>query len=159
MGTAITSAALTIVAAFATLGVATFGQFRSLGPAIAVAVLVMLFGSLTLMPALLAAAGRKMFWPSRALRREPREGRAARLGRLVARRPLPMLAASVALLGALAAGLIGIRMDYGQGGSGDEDPRRGHRRRDLPRAAGRGLGPDHRVRHRQGRRHPHRHPP
>lgn len=63
VGTAITSAALTIVAAFATLGVATFGQFRSLGPAIAVAVLVMLLGSLTLMPALLAAAGRKMFWP------------------------------------------------------------------------------------------------
>lgn len=32
VGTAITSAALTIVAAFATLGLATFGQFRSLGP-------------------------------------------------------------------------------------------------------------------------------
>ncbi|KOU35679.1 multidrug transporter [Streptomyces sp. WM6378] len=122
VGTAITSAALTIVAAFATLGVATFGQFRSLGPAIAVAVLVMLFGSLTLMPALLAAAGRKMFWPSRALRREPREGRAARLGALVTRRPLLMLTASVALLGALATGLIGIRMDYGQGGSGEKTP-------------------------------------
>ncbi|MGW1866741.1 MMPL family transporter [Streptomyces mauvecolor] len=123
VGTAITSAALTIVAAFATLGVATFGQFRSLGPAIAVAVLVMLLGSLTLMPALLAAAGRKMFWPSRALRREPREGRAARLGALVTRRPLLMLTASVALLAALAAGLIGIRMDYGQGGgSGDTTP-------------------------------------
>ncbi|MFD9631563.1 MMPL family transporter [Streptomyces violascens] len=123
VGTAITSAALTIVAAFATLGVATFGQFRSLGPAIAVAVLVMLFGSLTLMPALLAAAGRKMFWPSRALRREPRPGQAARLGALVTRRPLLMLTASVALLAALAAGLIGIRMDYGQGGgSGDRTP-------------------------------------
>ncbi|MER6949112.1 MMPL family transporter [Nonomuraea sp. NPDC000554] len=119
VGTAITSAALTIVAAFATLGVATFGQFRSMGPAIAVAVLVMLLGSLTLLPALLAAAGRKMFWPSRAaLRGEPRDGRAARLGTLVTRRPLMMLTASVALLAALAAGLIGISMDYGQGGSG-----------------------------------------
>lgn len=122
VGTAITSAALTIVAAFATLGVATFGQFRSLGPAIAVAVLVMLLGSLTLMPALLAAAGRKMFWPSRSLRREPAEGRAARFGELVSRRPLTMLAASVALLAALAAGLIGIRMDYGRGDSGDRTP-------------------------------------
>ncbi|RCH65434.1 MMPL family transporter [Streptomyces sp. SDr-06] len=118
VGTAITSAALTIVAAFATLGVASFGQFRSLGPAIAVAVLVMLLGSLTLMPALLAAAGRKMFWPSRALRRAPREGSAARLGALVTRRPVAMLCASVALLAALAAGLIGIRMDYGQGDAG-----------------------------------------
>ncbi|MER8187767.1 MMPL family transporter [Kitasatospora sp. NPDC094015] len=118
VGTAITSAALTIVAAFATLGLATFGQFRSLGPAIAVAVLVMLLGSLTLLPALLAAAGRKMFWPSRALREEPRDGRAARLGALVTRRPAAMLVASLALLATLAAGLIGLRMDYGQGGSG-----------------------------------------
>ncbi|QKW19298.1 MMPL family transporter [Kitasatospora sp. NA04385] len=116
VGTAITSAALTIIAAFATLGVAEFGQFRSLGPAIAVAVLVMLLGSLTLMPALLAACGRGMFWPSRALRREPRPGVAARLGDLVARRPGTALLASVALLSALAAGTVGIRMDYGLGG-------------------------------------------
>ncbi|MFE2106165.1 MMPL family transporter [Kitasatospora sp. NPDC059463] len=116
VGTAITSAALTIVAAFATLGVATFGQFRSLGPAIAVAVLIMLLGSLTLMPALLAACGRRMFWPSRSLEREPGVGTAARYGAFVARRPVVLLLASVALLGALAAGMTGIRMDYGQGG-------------------------------------------
>ncbi|MEU7003891.1 MMPL family transporter [Nonomuraea sp. NPDC046570] len=122
VGTAITSAALTIVAAFATLGVATFGQFRSMGPAIAVAVLVTLLGSLTLLPALLAAAGRKMFWPSRTLGHEPREGRAARFGTLVTRRPLTMLIGSVALLAALAAGLIGISMDYGRGGSDARTP-------------------------------------
>ncbi|WP_326767236.1 MMPL family transporter [Streptomyces sp. NBC_01591] len=122
VGAAITSAALTIVAAFATLGLATFGQFRSLGPAIAVAVLVMLLGSLTLLPALLSAAGRKMFWPSKTLRRKPGEGRAARLGALVTRRPLTMLTASVALLAALSAGLTGIRMDYGLGDSGDRTP-------------------------------------
>ncbi|MCX5387205.1 MMPL family transporter [Streptomyces sp. NBC_00083] len=120
VGTAITSAALTIVAAFATLGVATFGQFRVLGPAIAVSVLVMLFASLTLMPALLAVTGRKMFWPSRSLTREPRPGLAARVGELVARRPLTMVVASVALLGALAAGLAGIRMDFSQS-AGDND--------------------------------------
>ncbi|MFJ8043501.1 MMPL family transporter [Kitasatospora sp. NPDC096147] len=115
VGTAITSAALTIVAAFATLGVASFGQFRSLGPAIAVAVLVMLLGSLTLMPALLAACGRKMFWPSRSLRRQPAPGSSAeRFGLLVARRPLAVLLGSVALLTALAAGVLGIRMNYGQ---------------------------------------------
>ncbi|MFE6502501.1 MMPL family transporter [Kitasatospora sp. NPDC057738] len=60
-GTAITSAALTIVAAFATLGVAGFGQFRVLGPALAVSVLVMLLAGLTLMPAALAACGRALF--------------------------------------------------------------------------------------------------
>ncbi|MCY0959292.1 MMPL family transporter [Streptomyces sp. H27-H5] len=120
VGTAITSAALTIVAAFSTLGVATFGQFRVLGPAIAVAVLVMLVGSLTLMPAILAVAGRRMFWPSRGLKDRPREGVAARMGDRVARRPLTVVVASVALLGALAAGLVGMRMDYGQSGGDGE---------------------------------------
>ncbi|MET9698540.1 MMPL family transporter [Streptomyces sp. NPDC006529] len=120
VGTAITSAALTIVAAFATLGIASFGQFRVLGPAIAVSVLVMLLGSLTLMPAMLAMAGRKMFWPSRALKRAPRAGTAGRLGDLVARRPVALALASVALLGTLATGLAGIAMDYGQGGGGEK---------------------------------------
>ncbi|MER7844245.1 MMPL family transporter [Kitasatospora sp. NPDC096077] len=116
VGTAITSAALTIVAAFATLGVASFGQFRVLGPAVAVSVLVMLLASLTLMPAVLAACGRKLFWPSRALAAEPRPGATARFADLVTRRPLAMALASLALLGALAAGLAGIKMDYGMGG-------------------------------------------
>ncbi|MFI1455478.1 MMPL family transporter [Streptomyces roseus] len=119
VGTAVTSAALTIVAAFSTLAVASFGQFRVLGPAIAVSVLVMLLGSLTLMPALLAVSGRKMFWPSRGLRREPPEGMAGRVGRRVAARPVTMVLASLALLGALAAGLAGMHTDYGPGGGGD----------------------------------------
>ncbi|MFJ9338978.1 MMPL family transporter [Streptomyces sp. NPDC101733] len=120
VGTAVTSAALTIVAAFATLGIASFGQFRVLGPAIAVSVLVMLLGSLTLMPALLAVTGRRMFWPSRALGRTRREGAAGRLGAAVARRPVALVLASLALLGALTGGLAGMRMDYGQGGTSGE---------------------------------------
>ncbi|WP_411075874.1 MMPL family transporter [Streptomyces sp. cmx-4-7] len=117
VGTAVTSAALTIVAAFATLGTATFGQFRVLGPSVAVSVLVMLVASLTLMPALLAVTGRRMFWPSRSLSKAERTGPAARTGELVARRPLLVLVASVALLGALATGVTGVRMDFGTGGS------------------------------------------
>ncbi|MGW1365383.1 MMPL family transporter [Streptomyces chartreusis] len=114
VGTAITSAALTIVAAFATLGTATFGQFRVLGPAIAVSVFVMLLASLTLMPALLAVTGRRMFWPSRSLRSEPQASAADRVGELVARRPCTLALASLALLAALATGLLGIRMDFTQ---------------------------------------------
>ncbi|WP_284581598.1 MMPL family transporter [Streptomyces sp. 2P-4] len=117
VGTAVTSAALTIVAAFATLGVAAFGQFRVLGPSVAVSVLVMLAASLTLMPALLAVTGRKMFWPSQTLAAAGRPGSAGRTGELVARRPVLVLAASVALLGALAAGVAGVRMDFGTGGT------------------------------------------
>ncbi|MEU9858286.1 MMPL family transporter [Streptomyces sp. NPDC047974] len=117
VGMAVTSAALTIVAAFATLGTASFGQFRVLGPSVAVSVLVMLVASLTLMPALLAVTGRRMFWPSRTLSKAGRPGAAARVGELVARRPLPVLVASVALLGALAVGAVGVRMDFGTGGT------------------------------------------
>ncbi|MGW9596319.1 MMPL family transporter [Streptomyces chartreusis] len=114
VGTAITSAALTIVAAFATLGTATFGQFRVLGPAIAVSVLVMLLASLTLMPALLAVTGRRMFKSSRSVRSESWPGAAARVGQLVARRPCALALASLAVLAALATGLLGIRMDFSQ---------------------------------------------
>ncbi|MFH8880552.1 MMPL family transporter [Streptomyces californicus] len=120
VGTAVTSAALTIVAAFATLGIATYGGFQVLGPSVAVAVLVMLLASLTLMPALLAVTGRRMFWPSRALERTPRPGLAGRTGDLVSRRPLAALLACTALLGALAAGMAGIRMDFGQGATPQE---------------------------------------
>ncbi|MEU8473364.1 MMPL family transporter [Streptomyces sp. NPDC029006] len=117
VGSAISSAALTIVAAFATLGVANFGQFRVLGPAVAISVMVMLLASLTFMPALLAVTGRTMFWPSRTLKHAPREGSAGRFGDVVARRPLAVAIGAVVLLGALAAGTAGMRMDY-SGGSG-----------------------------------------
>ncbi|GLF95882.1 MMPL family transporter [Streptomyces yaizuensis] len=116
VGNAIASAGLTIVAAFATLGVASFGQFRVLGPAIAVSVLVMLLGSLTLMPALLAVTGRGMFWPARAWKREPAAGRAARLGEAVTRRPVRYVLLSLALLGVLSAGALGMRMTYDPSG-------------------------------------------
>ncbi|MEU7580259.1 MMPL family transporter [Streptomyces sp. NPDC041068] len=116
VGGAITSAALTIVAAFATLGLASFGQFRVLGPAIAISVLVMLLASLTLMPALLAVLGRGMFWPSRAWKKEHTGGVGARLGRAVSRRPLRYVLGSLVLLGALGAGAIGMKMSYDQQG-------------------------------------------
>ncbi|HZF91541.1 MMPL family transporter [Streptomyces sp.] len=122
VGTAITSAALTIVAAFATLGIASFGQFRVLGPAIAVAVLVMLLATLTFLPALLSVTGRGMFWPSRSLEGEPRAGAAGRVGGLVARRPFPLVLACLAVLGALAAGLAGLRMDFGQAPASHDTP-------------------------------------
>ncbi|MFE4670549.1 MMPL family transporter [Streptomyces sp. NPDC056716] len=112
VGGAIASAGLTIVAAFATLGVASFGQFKVLGPSIAVSVLVMLLASLTLMPALLAVAGRGMFWPSKAWRKEREGGLAARVGLSVAHKPVRYVIASLALLGALSAGAMGVRMSY-----------------------------------------------
>ncbi|MGW7072042.1 MMPL family transporter [Streptomyces sp. NPDC054855] len=116
VGSAITSAALTIVAAFATLGLASFGQFRVLGPAIALSVLVMLLASLTLMPALLALLGRGMFWPARAWKKERTGGISARLGNAVSARPVRYALGSLVLLGALGAGAVGMKMSYDQQG-------------------------------------------
>src|SRR4029078_6393987 len=47
VGAVIASAAPGVVAAFATLGLAQFGQFRVLGPSIAISVLVMLLAGIT----------------------------------------------------------------------------------------------------------------
>ena len=116
VGEVIASAALAVVVAFATLGLAEYGQFKVLGPAIALSVLVMLAAGLTLFPALLAVTGRAMFWPSRSWRRERTTGPAARVGRLVARRPGRVAAASAAVLVVLGLGAIGVRMSYDLGG-------------------------------------------
>ncbi|MEU0985971.1 MMPL family transporter [Streptomyces sp. NPDC005953] len=121
VGNAILSAGLTIVAAFATLGVASFGQFRVLGPAIAISVLVMLLASLTLMPALLAVSGRAMFWPSKAWKKERQGGVSARLGLEITRRPVRYLLGSLALLGVLSAGVVGVKMSYDPAGLPETD--------------------------------------
>jgi putative drug exporter of the RND superfamily len=108
----IASAAFVVVVAFATLGLAEFGQFRVLGPAIAISVLVMLFAGVTLMPAIAAVTGRALFWPSRSWQREHADGPAARLGRMIARTPGRAALAVVAVLVALASFGLGTTLSY-----------------------------------------------
>jgi putative drug exporter of the RND superfamily len=112
VGPVIASAALAIVAAFATLGLARFGQFRVLGPAVAISVLMMLFAGVTLMPALAAVTGRGLFWPSKSWMREHSDGPAARLGAHVARRPGRAALAVTMVLVAMATLTIGTKMNY-----------------------------------------------
>jgi putative drug exporter of the RND superfamily len=116
VGPVIASAALAIVTAFATLALAEFGQFRILGPSIAIAVLVMLFAGITLMPAIAAVTGRALFWPSRSWEDERTNGPAARLGRGIARTPGRVALAAVAVLVVLASFAIGTHMAYDLGG-------------------------------------------
>jgi RND superfamily putative drug exporter len=108
----IASAALAIVAAFATMYLAQFGQFRSLGPAVAISVLVMLLAGVTLMPAVAAVTGRALFWPSRSWARERTDGPAAKLGRFIARAPGRTAVAVVALLVVLSTFALGAKMSY-----------------------------------------------
>jgi putative drug exporter of the RND superfamily len=116
VGPVIASAALAVVTAFATLALAEFGQFRILGPSIAIAVLVMLSAGITLMPAIAAVTGRALFWPSRSWEVERADGPAARLGRTVARTPARVALAAATVLVVLASFAIGTHMAYDLGG-------------------------------------------
>ncbi len=65
VGESITFSAATVIVALASLSLAAFGMYQSLGIPIAIGVLVMLLAGLTLQPALLAIFGRAAFWPSK----------------------------------------------------------------------------------------------
>lgn len=63
--TVITGSAGTTIVGFASQSVAEFGLFRTLGPALAIAMAVALAAGLTLGPALIRLFGDKLFWPRR----------------------------------------------------------------------------------------------
>jgi RND superfamily putative drug exporter len=112
VGEVITSAAAAVIVAFLVLLLASFGGFGSLGPALAIAVFVMLITGLTLVPAVVSLLGPATFWPSKAWRREPKGTRFARIGAAVGRRPAVAAAASGLVLIALASGAFLFKADY-----------------------------------------------
>ena len=112
VGEVITSAAAAVIVAFLVLLLASFGAFGSLGPALAIAVAVMLVTALTLIPALVSLLGRFTFWPSKAWQRQPKGTLAARLGGTVGRRPAVVALASGGVLVALAVGVLFFKADY-----------------------------------------------
>lgn len=110
----ITSAAGAVVVAFSALLLAIFGGFRSLGPGLAIAVIVMALAAVTLVPAIVALLGPKVFWPSKSWQRTPRGTAFQRLGRLTGRRPALVAVVSGGLMVLLALGMLGFRTDYDQ---------------------------------------------
>jgi RND superfamily putative drug exporter len=112
VGEAIASAAFAVIAAFAALVLAALGFFSTLGPALAIAVAVMLLAALTLVPAVVAVLGRRVFWPSRSADRAPEATHFAAVGRFVARRPLVVLSGTLLVLVGLAAGSLAFTPNY-----------------------------------------------
>ncbi|GAA3345367.1 MMPL family transporter [Amorphoplanes nipponensis] len=112
VGEVITSAAAAVIVAFLVLLLATFGGFGSLGPALAIAVFVMLITGLTLVPAVVGLIGPATFWPSKAWRREPTGTAFVRIGAALGRRPAVAAAASGLVLIALASGTLLFKADY-----------------------------------------------
>jgi RND superfamily putative drug exporter len=66
-GPAIVASGVTVMAALLALLVADVGSTRTLGPVTAIGVAIVMLAGLTLLPALLALAGRGAFWPSARL--------------------------------------------------------------------------------------------
>lgn len=103
----VTVAGLTVAAGMAALLVAESAFFRAFGPAMALAILVALVVSVTLVPALMAVLGRAIFWPTAprpatdAPARPPRTAGIA----LMTRRPVAALVVLVCVAGLGAAAL------------------------------------------------------
>ncbi|SHH61211.1 putative drug exporter of the RND superfamily [Jatrophihabitans endophyticus] len=111
VGEAVVASALAVAASFAVLLVSQLGSFRVLGPALGIAVLAMLFASLTLMPAVYALLG-KRFARSASWRREPTARVSGRAASLVSRRPGAVAAAGIGLLAVGALLVTGYHPSY-----------------------------------------------
>ncbi len=102
-GEAIASAGGAVIVSFMALVLSSLGIFKSIGPALAIAVLVTVLAALTLVPAIVALLGTKVFWPSKSWKVEPEAARFAAVGRSLGRHPVRYAVASGGVLAVLAA--------------------------------------------------------
>ncbi len=109
IGGVIAASAATVIIGYAAMFTADFGVFKTMGPAIGIAIAVTLVAGLTLTPALLRLAGEKAFWPRRIaeIRAAPEEisPRWRWLAQVIQRRPAEVLLLSIIVLQIPAAGL------------------------------------------------------
>jgi RND superfamily putative drug exporter len=106
VGESITFSGLTVVAALATVVVATFGLYQGLGPALSIGILVALLANLTLLPALLAVFGRSVFWPRIPRPQPPHHGAWSRIAARVVGRPVRTLVVGLVIFGGLALSML-----------------------------------------------------
>lgn len=111
VGETLTFSALTVIAALSTLLLAQLVLYQSLGPALAIGIALLLLADLTLLPALLAIAGRAVFWPtSTAKRMTIALGIWGRLTGGFVRRPRLSLSLGILVFGGLALGSLGTSL-------------------------------------------------
>jgi putative drug exporter of the RND superfamily len=107
-GEAIASAGGAVIIAFMAMVLSSLSIFRSIGPALAIAVAMAVLAALTLVPAVVAALGpRAISWPSKKWMVEPDATRFRAIGRSVAAHPVRyavVSAGSLALLSLFALG-------------------------------------------------------
>ena len=116
VGEAIASAAGAVIIAFLALTLSTLGLFKSLGPALAIAVATTLVAGLTLIPAIVSLLGTKVFWPSKAWKNEPKGARFAAIGKSLGRRPALYAGVSGGILVILAIFALSFNPTFDLGG-------------------------------------------
>ncbi|MCE5327112.1 MAG: MMPL family transporter [Planctomycetaceae bacterium] len=95
-----------------TLSFVSFAIFRSTGPAVAIALVVAMAAALTLIPAMVATLGHRLFWPG-----DPAAAKVSRkfwpfIAHSVISRPLPILLVTVALMAVPAVRALDITWVY-----------------------------------------------
>ncbi|HTT51927.1 MAG TPA: MMPL family transporter, partial [Streptosporangiaceae bacterium] len=111
-GPAVIASAGTVIVSLLTLTIAELNSTKSLGPVLAIGVVVALLAMMTLLPALLVIFGRWLFWPVKPAfsTEEPTtRGFWARVGRRIAVRPRAVWVVTAVILGAMAVGLTGLK--------------------------------------------------
>lgn len=116
----IAASAGTVIAAMLVLLLADLESTHWLGPVLAIGIAVMLAASLTLLPAVLALFGERVFWPGRGAEPGERDRRWARVASLVRRRPRAIVAVVSAALVVLSLGNL---VDHGTLGFGQGETR------------------------------------
>ncbi|PZF81254.1 MMPL family transporter [Jiangella anatolica] len=111
-GEAIASAGGAVIVAFMALVLSSLGIFRSIGPALAIAVAVTVLAALTLVPAIVSLLGTKVFWPSKAWKNEPKAARFGAIGDSLGRHPVRFALVSGLVLAALAVLALGFKPTF-----------------------------------------------
>lgn len=106
---------LAVAAGTGALVVAKLGFLQAFGPGMAMTVLIGLAVALTLVPALLAALGPRLLWPSHPgrgprVRAASSRARSERLLRVVVRRPALTIVLSLLALGAMSSGVMWLQL-------------------------------------------------
>lgn len=112
VGPAVATAAGAVIIAFLALTLSSLGLFRSLGPALAIAVATTLVAGLTLVPAIVTLLGTRVFWPSRAWQAEPSGARFAAIGRSLGRHPGRFAAVTGGVMIVLAVVALGFHPTF-----------------------------------------------
>ena len=123
----VVTAGLIVAGGTAALMAGELGFFRAFGPGMALTVLISLAVAITLVPALMAILGDRLFWPARRAAERPRNG-PSRLAYFTTAKPVAFVIAAVALVALVFAcrGLLETKLGLTQvqGLPADSEPRR-----------------------------------